>query len=156
VKRLAASTIILSLLASATLAETEQQLKIQRSGSQPSRPGPEDYFTGKVRIDAPFAGSEPARVGGATVTFEPGARTAWHTHPLGQTLIVTQGRGWIQVWGEEIQEMNQGDIVWIPEGVKHWHGATPDTAMTHIAIAESLNGSPVDWLEQVSDAQYQK
>jgi quercetin dioxygenase-like cupin family protein len=138
------------------LAETEQQMKIQRSGSQPSRPGPEDYFTGKVRIDAPFAGSEPARVGGATVTFEPGARTAWHTHPLGQTLIVTQGRGWIQVWGEETQEMNQGDIVWIPEDVKHWHGATPDTAMTHIAIAESLNGSPVDWLEQVSDAQYQK
>jgi quercetin dioxygenase-like cupin family protein len=138
------------------LAETEKTVKIQRSGSQPSRPGPEDYFTGKVRIDAPFAGSEPARVGGATVTFEPGARTAWHTHPLGQTLIVTQGRGWIQVWGEEIQEMNQGDIVWIPEDVKHWHGATPETAMTHIAIAESLNGSPVDWLEQVSDAQYQK
>ncbi|MGO4742459.1 (R)-mandelonitrile lyase [Serratia quinivorans] len=131
-------------------------MKIQRSGSQPSRPGPEDYFTGKVRIDAPFAGSEPARVGGATVTFEPGARTAWHTHPLGQTLIVTQGRGWIQVWGGEIQEMNQGDIVWIPEDVKHWHGATPDTAMTHIAIAESLNGSPVDWMEKVSDAQYQK
>lgn len=131
-------------------------MKIQRSGSQPSRPGPENYFTGKVRIDAPFAGSEPARVGGATVTFEPGARTAWHTHPLGQTLIVTQGRGWIQVWGEEIQEMNQGDIVWIPEDVKHWHGATPETAMTHIAIAESINGSPVDWLEQVSDAQYQK
>jgi len=131
-------------------------VKIQRSGSQPSRPGPEEYFTGKVRIDAPFAGSEPARVGGATVTFEPGARTAWHTHPLGQTLIVTQGRGWIQLWGEEIQEMNQGDIVWIPEDVKHWHGATPDTAMTHIAIAESLNGSPVDWMEKVSDAQYQK
>ncbi|HCT7985693.1 TPA: cupin domain-containing protein [Serratia liquefaciens] len=131
-------------------------MKIQRSGSQPSRPGPEEYFTGKVRIDAPFAGSEPARVGGATVTFEPGTRTAWHTHPLGQTLIVTQGRGWIQLWGEEIQEMNQGDIVWIPEDVKHWHGATPDTAMTHIAIAESLNGSPVDWMEKVSDAQYQK
>lgn len=131
-------------------------MKIQRSGSQPSRPGPEDYFTGKVRIDAPFAGSAPARIGGATVTFEPGARTAWHTHPLGQTLIVTQGRGWIQVWGDEIQEMNQGDIVWIPEDVKHWHGATPDTAMTHIAIAESLNGSPVDWMEKVSDAQYQK
>jgi quercetin dioxygenase-like cupin family protein len=156
VQWLAASTIILSLIALAALAETEQQLKIQRSGSQPSRPGPEDYFTGKVRIDAPFAGSEPARVGGATVTFEPGARTAWHTHPLGQTLIVTLGRGWIQVWGEETQEMNQGDIVWIPENVKHWHGATPETAMTHIAIAESLNGSPVDWLEQVSDAQYQK
>ncbi|CAI0931873.1 Predicted mannose-6-phosphate isomerase [Serratia liquefaciens] len=131
-------------------------MKIQRSGSQPSRPGPEEYFTGKVRIDAPFAGSEPARVGGATVTFEPGARTAWHTHPLGQTLIVTQGRGWIQLWGEEIQEMNQGDIVWVPEDVKHWHGATPDTAMTHIAIAESLNGSPVDWMEKVSDAQYHK
>lgn len=155
-KLLAASTIILSMLAPAALAETEKQVKIQRSGSQPSRPGPEDYFTGKVRIDAPFAGSEPARVGGATVTFEPGARTAWHTHPLGQRLIVTQGRGWIQVWGDEIQEMNQGDIVWIPEDVKHWHGATPDTAMTHIAIAESLNGSPVDWMEQVSDAQYQK
>ena len=144
------------MLTSAASAELEKQVKIQRSGSQPSRPGPEDYFTGKVRIDAPFAGSEPARVGGATVTFEPGARTAWHTHPLGQTLIVTQGRGWIQVWGEEIQEMNQGDIVWSPEDVKHWHGATPETAMTHIAIAESLNGSPVDWLEQVSDAQYQK
>jgi quercetin dioxygenase-like cupin family protein len=138
------------------LVETEKKMKIQRSGSQPSRPGPEEYFTGKVRIDAPFAGSEPARVGGATVTFEPGARTAWHTHPLGQTLIVTQGRGWIQVWGDEIQEMNQGDIVWIPEDVKHWHGATPETAMTHIAIAESLNGSPVDWMEKVSDAQYQK
>jgi quercetin dioxygenase-like cupin family protein len=134
----------------------EKYVKIQRSGSQASRPGPEDYFTGKVRIDAPFAGSAPARIGGATVTFEPGARTAWHTHPLGQTLIVTQGRGWIQVWGDEIQEMNQGDIVWIPEDVKHWHGATPDTAMTHIAIAESLNGSPVDWMEKVSDAQYQK
>lgn len=155
-KLLAASTIILSMLAPAAIAETEKQVKIQRSGSQPSRPGPEDYFTGKVRIDAPFAGSEPARVGGATVTFEPGARTAWHTHPLGQTLIVTQGRGWIQMWGGEIQEMNQGDIVWIPEDVKHWHGATPDTAMTHIAIAESLNGSPVDWMEKVSDAQYQK
>nr|WP_232807847.1 cupin domain-containing protein [Serratia liquefaciens] len=144
------------MLTSAAFAELEKQVKIQRSGSQPSRPGPEEYFTGKVRIDAPFAGSEPARVGGATVTFEPGARTAWHTHPFGQTLIVTQGRGWIQLWGEEIQEMNQGDIVWIPEDVKHWHGATPDTAMTHIAIAESLNGSPVDWMEKVSDAQYQK
>nr|WP_220496788.1 cupin domain-containing protein [Serratia sp. OS31] len=144
------------MLTSAASAELEKQVKIQRSGSQPSRSGPEEYFTGKVRIDAPFAGSEPARVGGATVTFEPGARTAWHTHPLGQTLIVTQGRGWIQVWGEAIQEMNQGDIVWIPEDVKHWHGATPDTAMTHIAIAESLNGSPVDWMEKVSDAQYHK
>jgi len=156
VKLLAASTLILSMSAPAAIAETEEKLKIQRSGSLPSRPGPEDYFTGQVRIDAPFAGTEPARVGGATVTFEPGARTAWHTHPLGQTLIVTQGRGWIQVWGDPIQEMNQGDIVWIPEGVKHWHGATPETAMTHIAIAESLNGSPVDWMEKVSDEQYRQ
>ncbi|AGO55872.1 hypothetical protein SOD_c28990 [Serratia plymuthica 4Rx13] len=155
-KLLAASTLILSMSAPAAIAETEEKLKIQRSGSLPSRPGPEDYFTGQVRIDAPFAGTEPARVGGATVTFEPGARTAWHTHPLGQTLIVTQGRGWIQVWGDSIQEMNQGDIVWIPEGVKHWHGATPETAMTHIAIAESLNGSPVDWMEKVSDEQYRQ
>lgn len=129
-------------------------MKILRNGSQPSKPGPADYFTGKVRIDAPFQATEPARVGGATVTFEPGARTAWHTHPLGQTLIVTQGRGWVQKWGHEVEEIHQGDIVWIPEGVKHWHGATSETAMTHIAIAESLNGSPVEWLEKVTDEQY--
>lgn len=131
-------------------------MKIIRSGTQPSKAGPADYFTGTVRIDSPFSGTEPARVGGAIVTFEPGARTAWHTHPLGQTLIVTQGRGWIQKEGGAIEEMNQGDIVWIPEGVKHWHGATSQTAMTHIAIAESLNGSPVEWLEKVTDEQYQK
>lgn len=129
-------------------------MKILRNGSQPSKPGPADYFTGKVRIDAPFQATEPARVGGATVTFEPGARTAWHTHPLGQTLIVTQGRGWVQKWGHEVEEIHSGDIVWIPEGVKHWHGATSETAMTHIAIAESLNGSPVEWLEKVTDEQY--
>lgn len=131
-------------------------MKITRSGSLPSQKGPENYFTGTVRIDAPFSGSDNARVGGATVTFEPGARTAWHTHPLGQTLIITQGRGWLQEWGGEIQEMHPGDIIWIPEGVKHWHGASPETAMTHIAIAESLNGSPVEWLEKVSDEQYKK
>ncbi|WP_413742976.1 cupin domain-containing protein [Sodalis sp. RH15] len=131
-------------------------MKITPSGSQPSKAGPESYFTGGVRIDAPFQATAPARVGGATVTFEPGARTAWHTHPLGQTLIIIQGRGWLQEWGGEIKEMNQGDIVWIPDGVKHWHGATPDTAMTHLAIAESLNGSPVEWLEKVSDEQYRK
>lgn len=129
-------------------------MKILRNGSQPSKPGPADYFSGKVRIDAPFQATEPARVSGATVTFEPGARTAWHTHPLGQTLIVTQGRGWIQKWDHEVEEIHPGDIVWIPEGVKHWHGATRDTAMTHIAIAESLNGSPVEWLEKVTDEQY--
>ncbi|TCL02873.1 (R)-mandelonitrile lyase [Sodalis ligni] len=131
-------------------------MKITPSGSQPSKAGTESYFTGGVRIDAPFQATAPARVGGATVTFEPGARTAWHTHPLGQTLIIIQGRGWLQEWGGEIKEMNQGDIVWIPDGVKHWHGATPDTAMTHLAIAESLNGSPVEWLEKVSDEQYRK
>ena len=131
-------------------------MKIIANGSQPSRKGPEDYFTGTVRIDSPFQATEPARVGGATVTFEPGARTAWHTHPLGQTLIVIQGQGWIQCEGEEIRVMNQGDIVWIPENVKHWHGATPETAMMHIAIAESVNGSPVDWMEKVSDEQYRK
>ncbi|MCG5047222.1 cupin domain-containing protein [Pectobacterium brasiliense] len=145
---------MLSMLAPAATAGKEEKLKITRSGSHPSQPGSESYFSGNVRIDAPFQSTAPARVGGATVTFEPGARTAWHTHPLGQTLIVTQGRGWLQEWGGEIQEINQGDIVWIPEGVKHWHGATVQTAMTHIAIAESLNGTPVEWLEKVSDEQY--
>jgi quercetin dioxygenase-like cupin family protein len=134
----------------------EEKMKIIQAGSQPSQSGPESYFTGKVRIDSPFQTTPPARTGGATVTFEPGARTAWHTHPLGQTLIITHGHGWLQEWGGEIRQMNQGDIVWIPEGVKHWHGATPDNAMTHIAIAESLNGSPVEWMEHVSDEQYKK
>ncbi|HDS9456122.1 TPA: cupin domain-containing protein [Enterobacter asburiae] len=129
-------------------------MKIIRSGSLPSAQGPEAWFTGNVRIDAPFQAAEPARVGGATVTFEPGARTAWHTHPLGQTLIVTQGRGWLQEWGKAAEVLNQGDIAWIPPGVKHWHGASAQTAMTHIAIAESENGSPVAWLEKVTDEQY--
>jgi len=131
-------------------------MKIIHSGTQPSKAGPAEYFTGTVRIDSPFSGTEPARVGGAIVSFEPGSRTAWHTHPLGQTLIITQGRGWIQKEGGPREEINQGDIVWIPEGVKHWHGATSQTAMTHIAINESLNGSPVEWLEKVTDEQYQK
>ena len=129
-------------------------MEIKRSGSQPSAKGPTDYFTGTVRIDAPFAGEDPARVGGATVTFEPGARTAWHTHPLGQTLIVTSGLGWVQREGGPLQEIRPGDIVWFAPGEKHWHGATSTTAMTHIAIAEKLNGSPVDWLEKVTDEQY--
>ena len=129
-------------------------MKIIRSGSLPSVRGPEAWFTGDVRIDAPFQATEPASVGGATVTFEPGARTAWHTHPLGQTLIVTQGRGWLQARGEEAEILNQGDIAWIPSGVKHWHGASAQTAMTHIAIAEAVNGSPVTWLEKVTDEQY--
>ncbi|MCS3729032.1 (R)-mandelonitrile lyase [Bradyrhizobium betae] len=129
-------------------------MRITRSGAQASASGPAEYFTGTVRIDAPFAGEDPARIGGATVTFEPGARTAWHTHPLGQTLIVTSGLGWVQREGGPIEEIRPGDIVWFAPAEKHWHGATPATAMTHIAIAEKLNGSPVDWLEKVTDAQY--
>ena len=129
-------------------------MEIKRSGSQPSGKGPSDWFTGAVRIDAPFSATAPARVGGATVTFEPGARTAWHTHPLGQTLIVTFGRGRVQRAGGSIEEIRAGDIVWFPPGEKHWHGASPDTAMSHIAIAESLDGKTVDWMEKVSDEQY--
>ncbi|MCQ9876230.1 (R)-mandelonitrile lyase [Pseudomonas aeruginosa] len=130
-------------------------IEINRVGSQPSQAGSDQYFTGKVRVDSPFQGSAPARIGGATVTFEPGARTAWHTHPLGQTLIVTTGVGLVQQWGEPVQQIRPGDVVWIPPGAKHWHGATAETAMSHIAIAEAQDGKVVDWLEQVSDAQYQ-
>ncbi len=131
-------------------------MEIKRSGSQASRQRPAEYFTGTVRLDPLFQAPEPARVSGASVTFEPGARTAWHTHPLGQTLIVTFGRGWVQREGGPIEEIQPGDVVWFPPGEKHWHGATPTTAMAHIAIQESLNGKPVDWLEKVSDAQYRK
>src|SRR4028118_1862993 len=129
-------------------------MDIKRSGSQPSAKGPDEYFTGTVRVDPLFEVHDPSRTSGASVTFEPGARTAWHTHPLGQTLIVTDGSGWVQQWDGQIQEIRPGDVVWIPPGVKHWHGATATTAMTHIAIHEALNGSPVDWMEQVSDEQY--
>jgi quercetin dioxygenase-like cupin family protein len=129
-------------------------MKITRSGSQPSAKGPADWFTGTVRIDMPFQGTEPARVGGVTVTFEPGARTAWHTHPLGQTLIVTAGRGWAQREGGAIEEIRPGDVVWFEPGERHWHGATATTAMTHIAIAEALEGRVVDWMEHVTDEQY--
>ena len=130
-------------------------MDIKRSGSQPSARGPADWFTGSVRIDAPFKGSEPARVGGATVTFEPGARTAWHTHPLGQTLVVLSGAGWVQREGGPVEPIRPGDIVWFTPGEKHWHGAAPTTAMSHIAIAEALDGKVVDWLEKVSDEQYE-
>jgi quercetin dioxygenase-like cupin family protein len=129
-------------------------MEIQRIGSQPSGKGPAEWFTGAVRIDSRFQRSNPARIGGAIVTFEPGARTAWHTHPLGQTLIVTGGAGWVQQRGGPIQDIRPGDVVRIPPGQKHWHGATATTGMTHIAIQEHLDGKPVDWLEMVSDAQY--
>jgi quercetin dioxygenase-like cupin family protein len=130
-------------------------MDIKRNGSQPSAIGPAEYFTGTVRLDSPFRGTAPARVGGAIVTFEPGARTAWHTHPLGQTLIVTFGFGWTQREGGQVEEIRAGDIVWFEPGEKHWHGAASSTAMTHIAIAEALDGKVVDWLEKVSDEQYQ-
>lgn len=126
-----------------------EHVQVTRAGSQPSVAGPADYFTGRVRVDAPFQGSGAARVGGATVTFEPGARTTWHTHPLGQTLIVTAGVGRVQHWDGPVQEIRQGDTVWIPPGVKHWHGAGESTDMSHIAIAESLDGKVVDWMEPV-------
>jgi quercetin dioxygenase-like cupin family protein len=129
-------------------------MEIKRSGAQPSGKGPAEYFTGTVRIDPLFSPPDPARVAGALVTFEPAARTAWHTHPLGQTLIVMSGCGWVQREGEAVQEIRPGDVVWFAPGEKHWHGATATTAMSHIAIQEKLNGSPVDWLEHVTDAQY--
>ena len=129
-------------------------MEITRNGSRPSAKGPADWFTGAVRIDALFQPKPPARAVGASVTFEPGARTAWHTHPLGQTLVVTSGLGWAQRWGGPIEEIRPGDVVWFPPGEKHWHGATPTTAMTHVAIQEALDGKVVEWLEKVVDEQY--
>jgi quercetin dioxygenase-like cupin family protein len=131
-------------------------MEIKRKGSQSPNKGSADWFTGEVRIEPLFEAPEPARVRVASVTFEPGARTAWHTHPLGQMLIVTSGLGWAQRWGGEIEEIRFGDVVWFTPNEKHWHGATPTTAMTHIAIQEALNGKPVDWMEHVTDEQYQK
>ena len=130
-------------------------MDIKRSGTQPSGQGPDATFTGRVRIDPLFQTSEPARGLGVTVTFEPSARTAWHTHPLGQTLIVTAGCGLVQSWGAPIEVIRPGDVVSCPPGEKHWHGATATTAMTHIAIVEQLDGKTVDWLEKVSDKEYE-
>ena len=141
------------------LADTTRRKKtmdIKRSGSRPSSKGPDAWFTGNVRVDPLFQAGEPARVSGGHVTFEPGARTMWHTHPLGQTLIVTSGLGWAQCDGGPIEEIRPGDVIWFPPGEKHWHGATATTAMTHIAITESLGGKNVDWMEKVSDEQYRK
>ena len=129
-------------------------MDIKRSGSQPSGRGPADYFTGTVRIDPLFQPPAPARAFGASVTFEPGARTAWHTHPLGQTLIMLSGCGRTQHWGGPIEEILPGDVVWTPPAEKHWHGAAPTTAMTHLAIQEQLDGKAVEWMEYVSDEQY--
>jgi quercetin dioxygenase-like cupin family protein len=131
-------------------------MNIKRNGSQASGKGNTDWFTGTVRIDQPFQAEEPARVGGATVTFEPGARTAWHTHPFGQTLLVTAGLGWAQRENGPLEEIRPGDVVWFAPGEKHWHGASPTTAMTHIAVAEKLDGKSVDWMEHVTDAEYRQ
>ncbi|MGO6678308.1 (R)-mandelonitrile lyase [Rhizobium leguminosarum] len=130
-------------------------MEIKRSGSQPSAKGPADWFTGSVRVDPLFAVTSPARAAGASVTFEPGARTAWHTHPLGQTLIVTSGFGRVQREGGPVKEIHAGDVVSFAPGERHWHGASPTTAMTHIAIQEQLDGKVVDWMEHVTDRQYQ-
>jgi quercetin dioxygenase-like cupin family protein len=131
-------------------------MQIRPAGSQPSGKGPASYFTGTVRVDPMFPATAPSRVSGGHVTFEPGARSNWHTHPLGQTLIITSGRGWVQREGGPIEEVRPGDVVWFPPGLKHWHGATPTSAMTHIAIQEAQDCRNVDWLEKVGDEQYRR
>jgi 4-carboxymuconolactone decarboxylase len=134
--------------------QNSQTIKIARSGSQQPGKGPAEYFTGSVQVQPLFPTNAPSHTTGGTVTFQPGARSAWHTHPLGQTLIVTAGGGWVQQWGVPVEEIRQGDLVWIPPKVKHWHGATASTSMTHIEIQESLSGKTVEWMEKVSDEQY--
>lgn len=134
----------------------DSRISITRSSLQPSGRGPAEYFTGSVQVEYLFKANDPSRASGGRVTFEPGARTAWHTHPLGQILIVTEGVGWIQQWGGTIEEIRQGDVVRITPGLKHWHGATPTTSMTHIAIQEQLDGKAAEWMEKVSDEQYRR
>ena len=150
--RLIAPLVALSCMAAESQAASE--IRVTPNGSQPSVKGAAQNFTGTVRVDGLFKGDAPARIGGGTVTFEPGARTAWHTHPLGQTLIVTAGVGYVQQEGGPRQEIRPGDTVWIPPHVRHWHGATASNGMTHIAIAEAADGKTVTWAEQVSEAQY--
>jgi quercetin dioxygenase-like cupin family protein len=151
-RSLAATIITIALCASSASAQSNQMITVTRPGSQPSAVGFSDNFTGSVRVDSRFQGTAPARISGATVTFEPGARTAWHIHPLGQTLIV----GLVQEWDGAVQEIRPGDIVWIPPGAKHWHGATPTNGMSHIAFSEALDGKTVEWMEQVSEEQYRR
>jgi quercetin dioxygenase-like cupin family protein len=156
-KLCAATLISLSLSASASARTMQaQSIIITRSGSHPSRTGPAETFTGAVRITPLFDATDSSRAAGASVSFEPGARTAWHTHTRGQVLIVTAGIGRVQRWGGPIVEIRQGDVVWTPPGVKHWHGASPNSAMTHIAIQEHLDGKVVEWMEKVSDEQYRR
>jgi quercetin dioxygenase-like cupin family protein len=151
-----ALSLLLGPAGTASASAEPQGMTVTRSGSQPSNKGSDQYFTGSVRVDPLFQPKAPSRVSGAYVSFEPGARSAWHTHPLGQTLIVTAGTGWVQEWNGEKQEIRPGDVVWTPPGVKHWHGATATSGMTHIAIQESLDGKNVEWMEKVSDEQYGK
>ena len=145
---------ILTLFFCASSPRGTQDMHITRSGTQPSQEGPAEWFTGSVRVDPLFQANDPSRTSGALVTFEPGARSAWHTHPLGQVLIVTSGVGRVQRWGGPGEEIRAGDVVWTPPGVKHWHGASPTTAMSHIAIQEQLDGKVVEWMEKVTDEQY--
>jgi quercetin dioxygenase-like cupin family protein len=155
--RVAASTCALLLVLPAFAQNTDApDMTIARAGSQPSSQGPARYFTGSARVDPLFAPHAPATTSGAYVTFEPGARSAWHTHPAGQVLIVTAGVGRVQRWGGPVQEIRPGDVVWTPPGVKHWHGAAPSTSVTHIAIQDSVGGKNVEWMEKVSDEQYAK
>jgi quercetin dioxygenase-like cupin family protein len=145
-----------SSVATTTRSAREQHMNIQRVGSKPSVKGPSGWFTGTVRVDPLFDGPDPARVSGANVTFEPGARTAWHTHPLGQHIMITSGVGWVQQEGGAVQEVRPGDVVWFPPNVKHWHGASPTNAMAHLAIQEARDGSAVEWMEHVTDEQYKR
>ena len=156
-RALVAIGISLCVLPSGARSQTPKEpetIRITRNGTQPPQPAPADHFTGPARVDSSFQGGAPARISGARVKFDPGARTAWHTHPLGQTLIVTAGTGRVQRWGDPVDEIRQGDVVWIPPGQKHWHGAAPNSSMTHIAVTEQLDGKTVEWMEKVSDAQY--
>jgi quercetin dioxygenase-like cupin family protein len=149
-----AATMTLRSMAAPALAEETAGVSVLRLGSQPSTIGGSENFTGNVRVDSRFKGTEPATIGGGLVSFEPGARTNWHTHPLGQTLFVTAGVGLVQHWGGDIQEIRPGDVVWIPPGIKHWHGAARTVGMSHLAFSEARNGLSVDWLEKVGDEQY--
>lgn len=151
--RLTAAALSLFVFAS---RQGPQPLTITRSGSQPTINGPAQNFTGSARIVRLFQAKDPSRLSGSSVSFEPGARTAWHSHPLGQTLIVTAGTGWVQAWGGPVEEIRQGDVVWTPPGVKHWHGSTRTTGITHLALVENIDGRVVEWMEQVSDEQYRR
>src|SRR3712207_414478 len=155
-KRIATFAVALSALAAAGVHANPGELRIARAGAQPSGWGPAEYFTGSVRVDPLFPATAPSRMSGGLVTFEPGARSAWHTHPVGLVLIVTAGLGWVQREGGPVEEIRPGDVVWIPPGLKHWHGAAAATGITHIALQEHVDGRVVEWMEKVTDEQYRR